>query len=73
VSWRFRRSKFTEQRWWPDASSFEQEVARVESEVDRIEADTLRQVEHNSLDRQAQVRTLEKLLLFDKWSYECGA
>jgi cytochrome c peroxidase len=46
--------------------SFDHEVARVEGEVDRIEADTLQQIEHNSLDRQAQVRTLGKLLLFDK-------
>jgi cytochrome c peroxidase len=46
--------------------SFDQEVARVVAALDRIEADTLSQVEHISLDRQAQVRTLGKLLLFDK-------
>jgi cytochrome c peroxidase len=46
--------------------SFDQEVARVVAALDRIEADTLRQVEHTSLDRQAQVRTLGKLLLFDR-------
>ncbi len=46
--------------------SFDQEVARVVAEIDRIEADALSQVEHTSLDRQAQVRTLGKLLLFDK-------
>jgi cytochrome c peroxidase len=46
--------------------SFDKEVARVVAELDRIEADTLSQVEHTSLDRQAQVRTLGKLLLFDK-------
>ena len=47
-------------------TSFDQEVARVVAELDRIEADTLSQVEHTSLDRQAQVRLLGKLLLFDK-------
>jgi cytochrome c peroxidase len=46
--------------------SFDLDSARVEVEIDRIEKDTLSQVEHNSLDRQAQVRTLGKLLLFDK-------
>jgi cytochrome c peroxidase len=46
--------------------SFDQEVARVVAELDRIEADTLNQVEHSQLDRQAKVRTLGKLLLFDK-------
>jgi cytochrome c peroxidase len=47
-------------------ASFDQEVARVVAELDRIEADTLSQAEHTSLDRQGQVRTLGKLLLFDK-------
>lgn len=46
--------------------SFDQEVARVVAALDRIEADTFSQTEHTSLDRQAQVRTLGKLLLFDK-------
>ncbi len=46
--------------------SFDQEVARVVAALDRIEADTLSQTEHANLDRQAQVRTLGKLLLFDK-------
>jgi len=46
--------------------SFEQDVVRVVAQVDRIEADTLRQMEHTTLDRQGQVRTLGKLLLFDK-------
>ena len=46
--------------------SFAQDVARVVAEVDRIEADTLSQLEHTTLDRQGQVRTLGKLLLFDK-------
>jgi cytochrome c peroxidase len=46
--------------------SFDQEVARVVAEIDRTEADTLSQMEHSTLDRQGQVRTLGKLLLFDK-------
>ena len=47
-------------------ASFDQDVARVVAEVDRMEADTLSQIEHQALDRQGQVRTLGKLLLFDK-------
>ncbi len=35
--------------------SFAQDVARVVAEVDRIEADTLSQLEHTTLDRQGQV------------------
>jgi cytochrome c peroxidase len=50
----------------PISPDFDQEVARVVAALDRIEADTLSQAEHTSLDRQAQVRTLGKLLLFDK-------
>jgi cytochrome c peroxidase len=46
--------------------SFDQDVARVAADIDRIEADTLRQMERATLDRQGQVRTLGKLLLFDK-------
>ena len=46
--------------------SFDQDVARVVADIDRIEADTLSQMEHTALDRQGQVRTLGKLLLFDK-------
>jgi cytochrome c peroxidase len=46
--------------------SFDQEVARVVAEVDRIEADTLSQSERTTLDRQGQIHTLGKLLLFDK-------
>jgi cytochrome c peroxidase len=46
--------------------TFDQDVARVVAEVDRIEADTQSQMEHTKLDRQGQVRTLGKLLLFDK-------
>ena len=45
---------------------FDQDVARVVANVDRIEADTLREMEHTSLDRQGQVHTLGKLLLFDR-------
>jgi cytochrome c peroxidase len=41
-------------------------VARVVADLDRIEADTLHQMEHSSLDRQGQIRVLGKLLLFDK-------
>ena len=37
--------------------SFNQDVARVVAEVDRIEADTLSQMERTTLDRQGQVRT----------------
>ena len=46
--------------------SFEKDVARVVADIDRIEADTLSQMDHTTLDRQGQVRTLGKLLLFDK-------
>jgi cytochrome c peroxidase len=46
--------------------SFDQDVARVVAEVDGIEANTLSQIEHTTLDRQGQVHTLGKLLLFDK-------
>jgi cytochrome c peroxidase len=45
---------------------FDRDVARVFDEIDRIEADTLRQVNQTTLDRQGQLRTLGKLLLFDK-------
>src|SRR5713226_3578782 len=47
-------------------ASFDQDVARVVADVDRIEADTLSQMDRTTLDRQGQVRTLGKLLLFDK-------
>ena len=46
--------------------SFDQDVARVVDDIDRIEANTLSQMEDTALDRQGQVRTLGKLLLFDK-------
>jgi len=45
---------------------FDPEVARVVAELDRIEDDTLRDLNRTTLDRQGQVRTLGKLLLFDK-------
>src|SRR5258706_292881 len=47
-------------------AGFEQEVAKVVADIDRIEADTLRQMNQTSLDRQGQVHTLGKLMLFDK-------
>jgi cytochrome c peroxidase len=46
--------------------SFDQDVARVVADIDRIEADTLSQMDRTTLDRQGRVRTLGKLLLFDK-------
>jgi len=46
--------------------SFDQDVARVVADIDRIEADTLSQMDRTSLDRQGQVHTLGKLLIFDK-------
>src|ERR1700693_901975 len=45
---------------------FDQDVARVVAEIDRIEADTLRQMDQTTLDRQGQIHTLGKLMLFDK-------
>jgi len=45
---------------------FEDQVARVAAEIDRVEADALRQMNQTTLDRQGQMRTLGKLLLFDK-------
>lgn len=47
-------------------SDFNQEVARVVAEVDRIENNTLRDMHRTTQDRQGQVRTLGKLLLFDR-------
>ena len=40
--------------------SFDQDVATVVDDIDRIEADTLSQMEYTALDRQGQVRTLGK-------------
>ena len=45
---------------------FDQDVVRVGAEIDRIEADTLRQMDQTTLDRQGQIHTLGKLMLFDK-------
>src|SRR6202140_274321 len=47
-------------------ASFDQDVASVVAEIDRIEADPLSQTGRTNLDRQGQVRTLGKLMLFDK-------
>jgi cytochrome c peroxidase len=46
--------------------SFDKDVARVVANIDKIEADTLLQLNRTTLDREGQVRTLGKLLLFDK-------
>ncbi|MGD0227425.1 MAG: cytochrome c peroxidase [Terriglobia bacterium] len=45
---------------------FDKEVARVVADIDRIEADTPRDMNQTTLDRQGQIRTLGKLLLFEK-------
>ena len=45
---------------------FDQDVATVVADLDRIEADTLRQMDQTTLDRQGQIHTLGKLMLFDK-------
>lgn len=47
-------------------ATFDRDVQAVEARLDRIEADTLRDLDRSTLDRQGQVRTLGKLLLFDK-------
>lgn len=47
-------------------SSFDRDVEAVVANLDRIEADALRQMNQTTLDRQGQIRTLGKLLLFDK-------
>src|SRR5271168_3327644 len=47
-------------------SSFGQDVERVVADIDRIEAHTLSQMDRTTLDRQGQIRTLGRLLLFDK-------
>ena len=46
--------------------AFDQDVARVVADLDRIEAGTLQQMDRTTLDREGQIRTLGKLLLFDK-------
>src|SRR5712664_452920 len=46
--------------------TFDEDVARVVAEIDRIEAATLRQMGQTTLDRQGKIHTLGKLMLFDK-------
>jgi cytochrome c peroxidase len=46
--------------------SFDKDVARVEADIDRIEEETLRGMDRTTVDREGQIRTLGKLLLFDK-------
>jgi cytochrome c peroxidase len=46
--------------------TFERDVQAVVAELDRIESDTLHNMGETTLDREGQVRTLGKLLLFDK-------
>ncbi|HTA42476.1 MAG TPA: cytochrome c peroxidase [Bryobacteraceae bacterium] len=46
--------------------NFDGDVQSVEAHLDQIEADTLRELNHTAVDRQGQMRTLGKLLLFDK-------
>src|SRR5271157_3444443 len=57
----------------PDSTSpgqmppgFDADVAGVVAELDQIEADTLREMDKTTLDRQGQIHTLGKLMLFDK-------
>src|SRR5271167_3037284 len=45
---------------------FDADLARVVAELDQIEADTLRQMDQTTLDRQGHIHTLGKLMLFDK-------
>jgi cytochrome c peroxidase len=45
---------------------FDREVTRVERQMDQVENSTFDQMTTTTLDRQGQVRTLGKLLLFDK-------
>jgi len=46
--------------------SFDKDVARVVAEIDTIENETLQHRNESGLDRDGQIRTLGKLLLFDK-------
>ena len=45
---------------------FDQDVAKVVAEIDQIEADALNQMDRTTLDRQGKIRTLGRLMLFDK-------
>jgi len=47
-------------------ATFENDVETVVADIDRIEQDTLRHMDQSALDREGQIRTLGKLLLFDK-------
>ncbi|MGO8793833.1 MAG: cytochrome-c peroxidase [Candidatus Sulfotelmatobacter sp.] len=47
-------------------ADFQREVERVVAELDQIENATLREMDKGVLDREHQIRTLGKLLLFDK-------
>ena len=44
---------------------FDQEVTKFVAEIDRIEADTLGEMDRAGRDRQGQVHILGKLLIFD--------
>ena len=46
--------------------NFERDVEAIVANLNRIETDTLRELNHTTLDRQGQIRTLGKLLIFDK-------
>ncbi len=46
--------------------SMDKEISRVEAQMDQIESDTLSAMGQTALDRAGQIRTLGKLLLFDK-------
>lgn len=45
---------------------FDEDVARVAAEMDQIEAGALREMSETTRDREGQIRTLGKLLIFDK-------
>jgi cytochrome c peroxidase len=47
-------------------ATFERDVEAVVANLDRIEFDTLRHMGQSALDREGQIRTLGKLLLFDR-------
>ena len=47
-------------------ADFDKEVALVVAEMDGIESSTLHDLSSTTLDRQGQIRTLGKLLIFDK-------
>jgi len=47
-------------------ATFDRDVNAVVAALDQIEADSLRQMNRTAFDRQGQIRTLGKLMLFDK-------